>query len=134
MRRSTGQGRPARVTTGGLDITGFCWGGAHRVLYAAHSPKLKAGVASYGRVVGQASGLAQSAGAGTLWRQGPGHPARYDRADARCAAGRRESLGDCDVSGRGHGFNADYRAGYKEEEAQDGWKRLQQWFKKYGAA
>ena len=34
----------------------------------------------------------------------------------------------------GHGFNADYRPGYNKEAAQDGWKRLQQWFKKYGAA
>jgi carboxymethylenebutenolidase len=34
----------------------------------------------------------------------------------------------------GHGFNADYRPGYDKEAAEDGWKRLQQWFKKYGVA
>ncbi len=34
----------------------------------------------------------------------------------------------------GHGFNADYRPGYNKEAAQDGWQRLQEWFKKYGAA
>jgi carboxymethylenebutenolidase len=34
----------------------------------------------------------------------------------------------------GHGFNADYRPGYDQESAQDGWRRLQAWFKKNGAA
>ena len=33
-----------------------------------------------------------------------------------------------------HGFNADYRASYNKAAAEDGWKRLQAWFKKYGAA
>ncbi|HET9320120.1 MAG TPA: dienelactone hydrolase family protein [Bryobacteraceae bacterium] len=34
----------------------------------------------------------------------------------------------------GHAFKADYRPSYNKEAAEDGWKRLQQWFKKYGAA
>ena len=33
-----------------------------------------------------------------------------------------------------HGFNADYRPSYRKGPAEDGWKRLQAWFKKYGAA
>ena len=33
-----------------------------------------------------------------------------------------------------HGFHADYRPSYRKEQAQDGWKRLQEWLKKYGAA
>src|SRR5262249_48205309 len=40
-----------------LGITGFCWGGRIVWLYAAHSPRLKAGVAWYGRLVGQTSDL-----------------------------------------------------------------------------
>jgi carboxymethylenebutenolidase len=35
-----------------LGITGFCWGGRIVWLYAAHSKQLKAGVAWYGRLVG----------------------------------------------------------------------------------
>src|SRR5215471_17997586 len=35
-----------------MGITGFCWGGRIVWLYAAHNPKLKAGVAWYGRLVG----------------------------------------------------------------------------------
>ncbi len=33
-----------------------------------------------------------------------------------------------------HGFHADYRPSYRKQQAQDGWKRLQEWFKKYGVA
>ena len=33
-----------------------------------------------------------------------------------------------------HGFHADYRPSYRKEAAEDGWKRLQAWFKKYGVA
>jgi len=40
-----------------LGITGFCWGGRIVWLYAAHSARLKAGVAWYGRLVGQTSDL-----------------------------------------------------------------------------
>src|SRR5262244_1189161 len=40
-----------------LAITGFCWGGRIVWLYSAHNPNLKAGVAWYGRLVGQADEL-----------------------------------------------------------------------------
>ena len=33
-----------------------------------------------------------------------------------------------------HGFNADYRPSYRKDKAEDGWKRLQEWFKKNGVA
>src|SRR5690349_14689761 len=47
-----GQGDTTR-----LGITGFCWGGRVVWLYCAHNPGVKAGVAWYGRLVGQASEL-----------------------------------------------------------------------------
>src|SRR5260370_39983030 len=40
-----------------LAITGFCWGGRIGWLYAAHNKDLKAGVAWYGRRVGEADKL-----------------------------------------------------------------------------
>src|SRR5437660_4112592 len=43
--------------TSKLGITGFCWGGRIVWLYAAHNPRLKAGVAWYGRLLGQPSDL-----------------------------------------------------------------------------
>ena len=40
-----------------LGVTGFCWGGRIVWLYAAHSAKLKAGVAWYGRLTGDKTEL-----------------------------------------------------------------------------
>src|SRR5262249_3397432 len=40
-----------------VGITGFCWGGRIVWLYAAHSPKLRAGVAWYGRLEGTPDAL-----------------------------------------------------------------------------
>jgi carboxymethylenebutenolidase len=33
-----------------------------------------------------------------------------------------------------HGFHADFRSSYRQDAAQDGWKRLRAWFKKHGVA
>jgi len=33
-----------------------------------------------------------------------------------------------------HGFNADYRPTYRKEQAEDGWTRMLDWFKKNGVA
>jgi carboxymethylenebutenolidase len=33
-----------------------------------------------------------------------------------------------------HGFFADYRQSYRKEPAEDGWKRLLEWFKRHGVA
>ena len=33
-----------------------------------------------------------------------------------------------------HAFFADYRPSYRKEQAEDGWKRMLAWFKKYGVA
>src|SRR5205807_143253 len=40
-----------------LGITGFCWGGRIVWLYTAHNKNVKAGVAWYGRLVGDADKL-----------------------------------------------------------------------------
>src|SRR5947209_5667384 len=48
--QDSGKGDTAR-----LGITGFCWGGRIVWLYAAHNPRLRAGVAWYGRLVGDAT-------------------------------------------------------------------------------
>ena len=33
-----------------------------------------------------------------------------------------------------HGFHTDYRPSYRKDAAEDGWKRMLAWFKKYGVA
>ncbi len=50
---STGKADPSR-----LGITGFCWGGRMTWTYCVHNPKVKAGVAWYGRLVAPAKSAA----------------------------------------------------------------------------
>lgn len=47
----------SRGDTARLGITGFCWGGRITWLYTAHNPQVKAGVAWYGRLVGDRTPL-----------------------------------------------------------------------------
>ncbi|MBI3665209.1 MAG: dienelactone hydrolase family protein [Acidobacteria bacterium] len=128
-----------------LGLTGFCWGGRIAWLYAAHNPKLKAAVAWYGRLVGPTNDLqpkhpidlAASLKApvlGLYGGQDQGIP--LDTVEkmrqALQAAGNPSEI--IVYPNAGHGFCADYRPSYHQESAQDGWKRLQDWFRKHGAA
>jgi carboxymethylenebutenolidase len=128
-----------------LGITGFCWGGRIVWLYAAHSPRLKAGVAWYGRLVGQANDLTPKypldlvadLKAPVLGLYGgadqgiPNETVEQMQAALKTAGKPSEIVLYPDTP---HGFYADYRPSYRKEQAQDGWKRLQEWFKKNGAA
>ena len=128
-----------------LAVTGFCWGGRIVWLYGAHNPKLKAGVAWYGRVVGQGDaltpkypidvvaelkapvlGLYGGADAGI-----PNDTVEKMRAALKSAGNPSEIVLYPDMP---HGFHADYRPSYRKEAAEDGWKRLLEWFRKNGAA
>jgi carboxymethylenebutenolidase len=127
-----------------LGITGFCWGGRIVWLYAAHNPQLKAGVAWYGRLVGQANALqpkhpidvAASLRAPVLGLYGgddsgiPLDTVEQMRKALKAAGSRSEIIVYPNTP---HGFHADYRPSYRKEQAEDGWKRLQEWFKKHGA-
>lgn len=126
-----------------IGITGFCWGGRIVWLYAAHSPALKAGVAWYGRLLGDKS------------ENTPAHPvdlARrikapvlglYGGADAGIPVSSIEEMQQA-LGGSAsafqiypdapHAFFADYRPSYREEAAKDGWQRLLDWFKRAGVA
>jgi len=128
-----------------LAITGFCWGGRIVWLYAAHNPQLKAGVAWYGRLVGSPDELhpthpvdiAAQLKAPVLGLYGgkdtgiPQDTIEKMRAAVKAAGGKSEIVV---YPNAGHGFNADYRPGYDKDAAQDGFRRLQEWLKKYGAA
>jgi carboxymethylenebutenolidase len=128
-----------------LGVTGFCWGGRIVWLYAAHNPRLKAGVAWYGRLVGQANELqpkypvevAAALKAPVLGLYGgadqgiPNETVEQMRQALKAAGGRSEIMLYPDAP---HGFHADYRPSYRKQAAEDGWKRLQDWFKKHGVA
>lgn len=128
-----------------LAITGFCWGGRIVWLYASYNPKVKAGVAWYGRLVGQASELspkhpidiAANLKVPVLGLYGgndsgiPNDTVEKMREALKSAGSASEIILYPDTP---HGFHADYRPSYRKEQAEDGWKRLQAWFKKRGAA
>ncbi|MBT0963307.1 dienelactone hydrolase family protein [Denitromonas iodatirespirans] len=129
--------------TARLGITGFCWGGRVVWLYAAHNPKLKAGVAWYGRLRGQPSALTprhpvdlvgelKAPVLGLYGAEDQGIPAADAEAmrDALKAAGKPGEI--VIYPDAGHAFHADYRPSYREAAAKDGGQRLQAWFKRYG--
>ena len=129
-------------------ITGFCWGGRITWLYAAHSKNVKAGVAWYGRLVGQPNDLQPKNPvdvAGSI--NGP-WLGLYGGADtgipldtvermkvalqAGSAAAKKSQFVVYD--GAPHAFHADYRPSYRKEPADDGWKRCVDGFKANGVA
>ena len=128
-----------------LGITGFCWGGRIVWLYAAHNPQLKAGVAWYGRLVGRANELqpkhpidvAASLTVPVLGLYGgddsgiPLDTVEQMRKALKAQASPSEIIVYPNTP---HGFHADYRPSYRKERAEDGWKRLREWFKKHNAA
>lgn len=126
-----------------LAITGFCWGGRITWLYAAHNANVKTGVAWYGRLVGDATALT------------PTHPidvatalkvpvlGLYGGKDTGIPLDTVEQMRDRLKTGSSqsqiivypespHAFFADYRPSYREADANDGWNRLQAWFKQQG--
>jgi carboxymethylenebutenolidase len=128
-----------------MAITGFCWGGRITWMYAAHNPRLKAGVAWYGGLVRPVTPMT------------PKHPidiaaslkvpvlGLYGAADTGIpndtVAQMREALKKANSSSEitlyhdtPHAFHADYRPSYRPGEANDGWKRLLLWFRKHGVA
>ena len=130
-----------------LGITGFCWGGRITWLYAAHNPQLKAGVAWYGRIVGVPSELnprhpidiASKLYAPVLGLYGgldQGIPLdsvekmRKALAESVDPAGKASTIHVYDQAP--HAFHADYRPSYRKTEADDGWRRLQAWFRQHG--
>jgi len=131
-----------------VGVTGFCWGGRITWLYAAHNPKVKAGVAWYGRLVGDATPLTPKQPvdvAGTL--NGPvlglygekdgGIPLdTVDKMKAALASGSAAAKASSFVvyPEAPHAFHADYRPSYRPEAAADGWKRCLAWFKANGVA
>jgi len=130
-------------------ITGFCWGGRITWLYAQHNPKIKAGIAWYGRMEGQTNA------------NNPKHPidltaslkapvlGLYGGADTGIPVTSVNNMKDAlaKVAQQGntaakasefvvypdmpHAFHADYRASYRAPAAIDGWSRALAWLKQH---
>ena len=126
-----------------LGITGFCWGGRIVWMYAAHNPKLKAGVAWYGTVSranhpGDKTALDVAASIrqpilGLYGAADGGIPNdTVARMRAALKAAGNKSAEIILYPDTPHGFFADYRSTYRKQAAEDGWKRLLAWFKANG--
>lgn len=130
-------------------ITGFCWGGRITWLYSAHNPKIKAGVAWYGRMEGQATATT------------PRHPIElvsnlrapvlglYGSADTGIPLASvermKEALAQAGAKGNTaarassfvvypdapHAFHADYRPSYRAAAAADGWDKAVAWIQRH---
>ena len=131
-----------------LGVTGFCWGGRIAWLYDAHSPRVRAAVAWYGRLVGEVTpntpghpielvGALHGPVLGLYGGQDPGIPLdTIDKMKAAlkggsAAARQSEFVIYPDAP---HAFHADYRPSYRKPAAEDGWKRCLAWFRAHGVA
>jgi carboxymethylenebutenolidase len=137
--------KSGKGNTDKLGITGFCWGGRIVWLYAAHNKDLKAGVAWYGRLVGDTDELHPKNPIDLVGVLKAPVLGLYGGADMGIpndtVEKMKKALKNADKTAEivlypdtPHGFNADYRPSYRKDKAEDGWKRLQEWFKKYGVA
>lgn len=134
--RSTGKADISR-----MGVTGFCWGGRATWLYAAHNPSVKAAVAWYGLIDPpmwnpKGTNVFQIIPKLTVPVLG-----LFAEKDSFIPVDHvmklKDELGDRGSQvvvypGVQHGFNADYRPSYDRHAAQDGWQRLQDWFKSHG--
>jgi carboxymethylenebutenolidase len=128
--------------TSRLGIMGFCRGGRTVWLYSTHNPNLKAGVAFYGSLADpendnwpkNALSLAAQVKEPVLGLYGAEDTGikveQVKDMEARLkAAGKTAEFHIYD--GAPHGFHADYRPSYREQQAKQAWGELVSWFKKY---
>ena len=136
---------------GKLAVTGFCWGGRQTWLYAAHNPQVKAAVAWYGRLVGQASPLAPVNPVDVVAQLKAPVLGLYGGADTGIPLDTidtmKKALAQAGAQGNAaakasefvvypdapHAFHADYRPSFRQEAAEDGWTRALAWMRRHGA-
>ncbi|SIT46714.1 putative hydrolase [Paraburkholderia ribeironis] len=131
-----------------LGVDGFCWGGRIAWLYAEHNPRLKAGVAWYGRVTGAKSATTPENPldlVGDLHAPVLGLYGLQDQSIPQDTLGQmKQAIAQGPQAGRGsqfvvyddagHAFFADYRPSYRKADAEDGWRRALAWFKQHGVS
>ncbi|MGA7181099.1 MAG: dienelactone hydrolase family protein [Thiobacillaceae bacterium] len=136
-------GKHPKADVDRLAITGFCWGGRITWLYCAHNPQVKAGIAWYGKLTGPTSGLqhrhpidiaAQLKVPVLGFYGGKDNSISLDSIEhMKKLLATGDSGSDIRVyADAPHAFFADYRPSYREEAAEDGWKRLQGWLASHG--
>ena len=136
-----------KADTSRLGVSGFCWGGRITWTYCVHNPKVKAGVAWYGRLVAPQKAPLQPAYPvelaphlkvpvrGLYGGQDASIPvAHVEEMRAALKAAGNTTSEIIVYPEAPHAFYADYRPNYRKEAADDGWKKMQEWFRRYGVA
>ena len=133
-----------------VGVTGFCWGGRITWL-SATLPQVRAGVAWYGRLIGEKTegnphhpiDIAADLKAPVLGLYGAADTGislesiDQMRAALAEAAPKNPVAKACEFvvyPDTPHAFHADYRASYREGPAKDGWEKCLAWFQKNGVA
>ena len=127
---SSGQGDLAR-----LFVTGFCWGGRMTWFYAAHNPRLKGAVAWYGRLAGEKSELHPHNPIDVVGELKCPVLGLYGGLDKSIPPDQVEAMrakgADIIVYPEAdHAFHADYRPTYHQAAAEDGWRRMREFFER----
>lgn len=136
-------GKSSHADTSRVAMAGFCWGGRIVWLYAANSGVVKAGAAWYGRLEGDKTQMTPRNPidfAGSFRAPVIGFYAGKDAGIPLESVEKMRSVlnivGDPSqivvYPEAQHGFNADYRPSYDRAAASDAWKKMLDWFKKYG--
>lgn len=136
-------GKSSHADTSRVAMAGFCWGGRIVWLYAANSGVVKAGAAWYGRLEGDKTQMTPRNPidfAGSFRAPVIGFYAGKDAGIPLESVEKMRSVlnivGDPSqivvYPEAQHGFNADYRPSYDRAAAGDAWKKMLDWFKKYG--
>jgi carboxymethylenebutenolidase len=127
--------------TSRLGIMGFCRGGRNVWHYSTHNPDLKAGVAFYGTLIDKSDTAPKSSidlapevkepVLGLYGEEDAGIKVEQvqQMEAALKAAGKTAEFHE--YPGAPHGFVADYRPSYRKDAAEDAWKQMIAWFKKY---
>jgi carboxymethylenebutenolidase len=126
-----------------LGVVGFCRGGRQTWLYAAHNPRLKAAVAFYGPIGGDASpiqpqtvldiaGQIECPLLGLYGGQDQGISVESVRQAEAKAKAAHKIIDIVIYPDAPHGFHADYRPSYRQADAEDAWKRMLTWFHRFG--
>jgi carboxymethylenebutenolidase len=126
-----------------LGIMGYCRGGRTVWRYSTHNGNLKAGVSFYGSLTdppNEAMPINALASAKEVKEPVLGLYGAEDTGikvdDVKQMEATLKAAGKTTefkiYPGAPHGFHADYRPSYRQEAAEDGWKMMTGWFKKYG--
>jgi carboxymethylenebutenolidase len=127
--------------TNRLGIMGFCRGGRTVWEYTSHNPNLKASVAFYGTLTDPPNPLwpkspmqlvpeMKAPVLGLYGAEDQGIPVAQVKAMEAAMKAANKPAEFHIYPGAPHGFEADYRASYRKDAAEDAWKQMQAWFKK----